>query len=259
MKHITFQDRAALTQSPLAKKLFLLMTEKKTCLSLSIDVTRSEDLLNYADKLGDEICILKTHIDILEDFSSAIIEKLQSLAKKHQFLLFEDRKFADIGHTVLHQYTGGVYKIAHWADLVNAHVLPGPGIIDGLYEGAKKIHTERGLLLLAEMSSKGHLMDKTYIKLTQKMAENYPHFITGFITQHAFENSPQWVYLTPGVSIENKSDGLKQQYVTPEEAIIQNGCDVIIVGRGILSHKDPLLAAKNYRMRAWQAYENRTE
>lgn len=257
MKQLTFQERADLTTSPLAKKLFLLMSEKKTCLSLSLDVTKSEDLLAYAEKIGDEICILKTHIDILEDFSFKVITALQTIAKKHQFLLFEDRKFADIGNTVLHQYTGGIYKIVHWADLVNAHILPGHGIIDGLYEGTKKINTERGLILLAEMSSKGHLMDENYIQQTKKMAENYPYFITGFITQHAFLDSPQWVYFTPGVNIENKSDGLKQQYITPEEAIIQNGCDVIIVGRGILSHKDPLSVAKEYRMRAWQAYEKR--
>ena len=41
----------------------------------------------------------QTHIDIIEDFDQELLQQLQTLSQKHDFMLFEDRKFADIGHS----------------------------------------------------------------------------------------------------------------------------------------------------------------
>ena len=252
---MTYRDRADCCLSNTAQHLLRLMDDKKTNIALSADVNRSDDLINLVDRIGPEICLLKTHIDIIDDFTKELPLELKRLALKHRFLIFEDRKFADIGNTVKQQYAGGIFRIVDWADFVNAHVIPGPGIITGLAEVGRK--QNRGLILLAEMSSKGHLMDIDYVQQTLTFAEQFPDFVVGFITQHAVSNDPHWINFTPGVKLVAGSDKLAQQYVTPEKAILENGADVLIVGRGIIEAEDPLSEAQKYRAAGWKAYLER--
>jgi len=100
----SYEQRSSNHTNAAAKALLETMARKSTNLCLSIDVTKKASLLHIANAIGPSICLLKTHIDTVEDFDHDLIEQLQKLANTHDFLLFEDRKFADIGayaHTLL--------------------------------------------------------------------------------------------------------------------------------------------------------------
>ncbi|KZF26069.1 Orotidine 5'-phosphate decarboxylase [Xylona heveae TC161] len=357
---MSFSKRANLPNThPLAAFLLHLIVIKRTNLCLSADVTTTSALLNIAEEVGDSICMLKTHVDIISDFGEKTVRGLRDIARRKRFLVFEDRKFGDIGSTVQKQYTAGPFSIVRWAAITNAHIFPGPAIVtalkaaaadaiaafnrsveteisvgtprpssdedDGSFDGSSEgvsndgdttklplrkrsivaattieSSTEsttlergaldeataqaendrekalealgspplaRGLLLLAEMSSEGNLLTGAYTQKCIDIARDHNDFVIGFIAQHDLNSKPgdNFITCTPGISLpppgqegqKVSGDGLGQQYNTPHKAIVQEGCDVVIVGRGILSAKDRAAEAERYRREAWKAYEER--
>jgi orotidine 5'-phosphate decarboxylase subfamily 1 len=251
-KRLSYLERAVHYPNALGQRLLLLMQEKQSNLAIAADVTRTQDLLDIAKKLGPEICMLKTHVDILTDVRAKDLEALRRIADERQFLLFEDRKFADIGSIVKAQYLGGLYQIANWAHLVTVHSIAGADVLKGFAEAMAE--REAGVLLLAQLSSAGNLMNEQYIDSTMRMAKQYPQVVTGLIAQTRQASGRDFIYCSPGVSLRQSSDDLGQRYRSPQQAIIDQGADVVIVGRDILTHDDPTAYAKEIREMAWQAY-----
>ncbi|KAG8624608.1 hypothetical protein KVT40_007675 [Elsinoe batatas] len=397
----TYLERATIPgTSPLAAYFLKLIVAKKSNLCVSADVTTSRELLALAEEVGDQICLLKTHADIIHDFGHNTAQSLQAIAKRKGFLIFEDRKFADIGTTVQLQYTAGPLQIVRWANIVNAHILPGAAIVTALAQAADDavtayntsvetqisgppvVHQDaddvpdeplvsgstsvdeqdgdclssadeessgdeeesktafsdddgigdlnsptgrclssanggerkfsvvsvsttistkteqispqptplhhrglshglegpdeesdvkkavralgeppmaRALLLIAQMSSKGNLLDQAYAEESLRNARAKSDFVMGFIAQESLNTEPgdNFITMTPGVNISSKGDSLGQQYNTPEYVVGDKGTDVIIVGRGIYAAQDRRAVAEEYRVRAWKAYEAR--
>jgi orotidine-5'-phosphate decarboxylase len=133
-------------------------------------------------------------------------------------------------------------------------LLPGEGIVQGLEEVGQP--NGRGLLILAQMSSKGSLAHGAYTDECVRVAKRHPGFVIGFIAQERLvEDHSDLVTMTPGVGLAAAGDSLGQQYRTPEQVLVKDRSDIIIVGRGIYTDRAQVAEnARRYRDAGWSAY-----
>lgn len=213
--------------------------------------------------------MLKTHIDFIRDFSEQTVQGLKSIAQKHNFLIFEDRKFIDIGHTTQKQYHDGALRISEFAHIVNISILSGDDVVAALSEVIRApdfpYHNDRAIILFAEMTSRGSLATGDYTRRCVEVARSNTESVIGFVAVRSLHTIvpaaevnkyEDFIIFTTGISQSRKGDGLGQQYQTPTMAI-QGGSDFIIAGRGIYASQDPEETAKSYRLEGWEAYLKR--
>ena len=157
-------------------------------------------------------------------------------------------------------------RVAEGGRDMMTYPVPGPGIVSGLASVGRPLG--RGLLLLAEMSTRGSLATGAYTEAAVRMAREHRDFVVGFIAQRRMESvatervdpEEDFLILTPGVGLDTKGDAMGQQYRTPKEVVTDAGCDVIIVGRGIYGKGDNVdvqavqAQAERYRAEGWAAY-----
>lgn len=245
----SYEQKLQNAQHSVSKKLLETALTKKSNLIASADVTTTQELLALAEKVGPHIIALKTHIDIISDFDyEKTIIPLKEIAAKHQFLLMEDRKFADIGNTQELQFTSGVFKITDWADFVTSQVIGG-------FESLDCFHNV-GVVAIVGMSSKGALTTASYREEALKVAQSHPNVIGG-VSQNKLPE--ELLLFTPGVNLADSGDGKGQQYNTPEYVFKTLHTDFIIVGRGIYKSEDAEAAAVTYKTEGWNAYINSLE
>lgn len=250
---LTLLKRMDMLGSSIGMKLSKIIMEKKTNLVFSVDISNKTEFLKLVNEVGPYICILKTHIDVVNDFDSDLIKKLIKMKEHYNFLIMEDRKFSDTGDIVIKQYCDGPFHIRDWADIVTVHGVMGRATIEGLVEMMKDYHEERGILILAEAYGEHDLTDARYHRRIFEMAEEYHESVLGFMSQRRlFQDEYRFIYATPGVNIDNHQDHMLQTYRTPESIIGQDKSDLIIVGRAIYESDNVKEAAKQYKESGWK-------
>lgn len=169
-----------------------LIQQKKSNICYAADLDSLEEVCKVAEIIGDYICILKLHCDIYNDFSMDKIEKLKKIAKKYNFLIWEDRKFADIGKIMNRQLKDGVYNISKWADIVSIHSISG-------YESLKYVIENNNIdfFVISELSAYKNLIDEKYTSDTLKIIKSFDN-VSGVVCQNDLQTDA--LKIIPGVS-----------------------------------------------------------
>ena len=248
---------------PMARRYMEVATQKQSLVCLAADRNTMSGLMELINEVAPYIAALKTHVDLVDDWSPEGWKDLCAVAKQHNLLIFEDRKFADIGKITKNQMSG-IYDIRSWSDIVTAHLISGPDIVDGLQSAWKDVNREGGVLLLAQMSSRGNLLTEEYSeRVVEKGIQS--DGVLGFIGNGSRPNElkdlrqrvgEQKMIWTPGVNIAVGDGEMGQRYGSPYDAVIA-GSDCIIVGSGIHRSENPAEVAKQYAQLSWQALLDR--
>jgi uridine monophosphate synthetase len=226
-----------------AQKLFNIVEKKLSNLIYSADQTDSSQLLIVLEQVAPYIVAVKLHTDSLKDsVTPQFISKLIELSNKYEFIIIEDRKFTDIGSTLKNQLTSSL-NIVSWADAVT--VFPcvtksGINLINNL---------DLAPIIIEELTTYQDNDNNPYSFKSKDLISSFSNekFI-GTIGQY---NSLKWQF-SPGISLDQRSDDINQNYRTPEEAV-KTGTDFFIVGRSIFQSETPKLTAKLYREKCWKA------
>ena len=245
--------------NPLAHRYMETAARKQTLVCLAADMRSVGELIDLVEEVGPYIAALKTHVDMVDDFSSESWQGLVDSAKKHDLLLFEDRKFADIGKVSQNQMAG-VHDIRSWADIVTAHRISGPDIVEGIAAGWADVARIGGVLLLAQMSSSGNLLNADYtdeVIVTGRVSPSVIGFIGNgssaeeVAALRAKVGDSQMIW-TPGVNLAVGDGEMGQRYGHPKGAVLA-GSDAIIVGSGIHGADSRREAAAEYARESFEA------
>lgn len=256
--------RAQAAPNPLVRRYLEIAADKRSLLILAADRPTTAGIAELVEQVGEHLVALKTHVDLVEDHDPETWAAVCEQARAAGVLVFEDRKFADIGKISRDQMRGR-YDIARWADLVTAHLISGPDIVDGLHAGWAGVDRVGGVVLLAQMSSRGNLLEPAYTEQVVRAGRARPAEVMGYIGNGSSAAAvadlrarltDEQLLLTPGINLATGDGDVGQRYGDPTEAVAA-GSDGIIVGSGIHKAADPAEAAAAYAAAAWAGLNER--
>jgi len=272
-------------QYKFSNELYKLATMKKSNIILSCDFMNDKEIISMIDRIGNKIVAVKLHLDTVKinneennnNYYQLFIDKLKELKQKHNFLIIEDAKFADIETIMYEKIYASRMMINKIADAITIHAVAGLSILEQNNNNQNQNQNIKiPMIIVSEMSSIDNMIDIEYSKKIINKIRNIPYTIEkpsrttfvnhsppnpsdnppgnppmlsmhssllgGLVCQHNVSEliKPfEFLTMTPGVNLEFANDSGNQKYSIP--AVKNNKVGLFwIVGRGITKYKDNL-------------------
>ena len=103
-----WNERWEASTLPMARTFMEVATRKKSLVCLAADKYTMAELFELLEVVGPSIAALKTHVDLIDDWNMEEWGRFCARAQAMDLLIFEDRKFADIGK-ISRKQMGGIY------------------------------------------------------------------------------------------------------------------------------------------------------
>jgi len=225
------------------EKFVKIVNEKCSNLVISLDFKDPYKILNCLDLVGPHICAVKLHLDII-DFAhyancSCFEDVFNKIKRKHNFMVIDDRKFADIPFIASKQFDQ--FNTHTYIDMVTVHGIMGHTLVEELEK------RNVGLLLVHQLSLEGNFLREPATYHIKDLATKYPN-VVGLISQEKILSS----HLTfqPGISFSKATDKMGQKYRQPSAS-----GDIFIVGRDIYESDDIVAKTIEYKTKCWPLWK----
>ena len=224
------------------------MNRKENNLIVALDVDTFDEAKALVNSLSSVVDIFKVGSQLFTAYGPAVVQYILEKRKK----VFLDLKFHDIPNTVANAVSAAVGLKGVY--MLTVHTLGGKEMLQNAVEAATKksktLGVEKPLIVgITVLTSDDKLKDTSAIVLERALLakESGLDGVVASSQEAALirrKLGKDFIIVTPGIRPSGSEAGDQKRVTTPAEAI-NNGSNLLVVGRPIVKALDPLKVAQD--------------
>jgi uridine monophosphate synthetase len=258
------RDYQSLVSNSFNNRLLTIVKNKHSSLCLSLDVNTWKVGKPILEKCGPHICMVKLHLDLIQDWDQNATKEILEMANTHQFLIMEDCKMDDTPVIIEKKIYEGRHGFGNWVDAITINSLNFKANNEIVYRSNRKkrnTSNELAVIPVGQYNVVGSLVDKHLSQELLKVLseETDDRFKCNTIVQQTlFKTENHLLRMTPGVvEVEDDLKFLENnlKYRTIEDAMLRDRNHIVIIGSNILEDDNIEGKCKKCASKTWNYFD----